>query len=256
MKKALALLLALALLAPAPAQQVLKKLLWGRYGVRIERADIAEQLLRIVQNGRTQITIRDYDLSARFVEITGRAPKELWVYAYSGGAHCCFTSYLFTQEEGLHNLLDLFHGNGGMEVKDLDGDGRGELVVSWDYGYFGGLCFACSPVAVSVYKWDGARFYDATLELPGPTRAKAEKYLRACRNALASGASADELEGLALGYWANMLRLGRGAEARRWLMQQMPPEVRRWLLRHEVEIINSASPLPRTAAKELPAKDR
>ncbi len=255
MKKCAAALLIMSLMPiPAFAQQALEKMAWGSYGVRIEQADEVEKVLRIVKDGRTQISIRDYDLSASLVEITGRPPKDLWVHAFSGGAHCCFTSYLFTQEGGLRNILELFHGNTGMEVKDLDGDGRGELVVYRDYGYFGGLCYACSPVAVEVYRWDGARFYDATLQFPEATNKKAAKYRWECQDALARKADAAELEGLALGYWANMLRVGRGAEARRWLLGAMPFEVRRWLLEHEVEIINSASPLGRSAARELPSR--
>ncbi len=243
------------MLAPTFAQQAPEKFTWGSYGVRIEQADEIEQVLRIVKDGLTQVSIRDYDLSTSLVEITGRPPKELWVHAFSGGAHCCFTSYLFTLEGGLHNILELFHGNAGMEVKDLDGDGRGELVVYRDYGYFGGLCYACSPVAVEVYKWDGARFYDATLQFPEATNKKAAEYRWECQDALERKAEAEEMEGIALGYWVNMLRVGRGAEARRWLLGAMPFEVRRWLLEHEVEIVNSASPLGRSAARELPTRD-
>jgi len=252
-KRALALA-GLLLVLMAFAQGEATRFVWGSYGVRVERADEIEKVLRIVKDGRTQISIRDYDLDTELVEITGKPPRELWVSAFSGGAHCCFTSYLFTQEGGLHNILELFHGNAGMEVKDLDGDGRGELVVYHDYGYFGGLCYACSPVAVSVYKWDGARFYDATLQFPEQTNKKAVEYRWECQDALERGAGTDELEGFALGYWVNMLRVGRGAEARRWLLANMPFEVRRWLVEHEAEIINSASPLGRSAAKELPSR--
>ncbi len=68
--------------------------------MRIERASDVEKVLRVVQDGRTVLALRDYDLSVRFAEFTGRPPKELWITAFSGGAHCCFRDYVLTQEGG------------------------------------------------------------------------------------------------------------------------------------------------------------
>jgi len=202
------------------------------------------------------VSIRDFDFSAKLVEVTGRPPQELWVSTFSGGAHCCFANYLFTQEGSLRNILALPHSNAGMEIKDLDGDGRGELVVDHDYSYFAGLCYACSPTAVAVYSWDGARFYETTLYFPTPTQSKAAGYRSSCEKALSRGAWTDELKGCALGYWVNLLRVGEGAQARSWLMSNMPYAVRRWLIEHEDEIINSASALPRDNHPKLPGGTR
>lgn len=251
MRKPVALLAALLFLAPTLGQtlKARPRFVWGGYGVRVDPVDEMEKVLRIVKNGRTRIEIHDYAFKTGLVEITGRPPKELWILAFSGGAHCCFTSYLFTQEEGLKNLLVLFHANAGMEVEDLDGDGRGELVVYEDYAYFGDLCYACSPVAISVYRWDGARFYDATLRFPERTRKKAAAYRRELEEGLRQNAYLDDLKGAALGYWANALRIGEGAKARAWLLSHASAPLRRWLLAHEAEIVSSASPLPRSARR-------
>ncbi|XOB99140.1 hypothetical protein ACMC9I_03385 [Deinococcota bacterium DY0809b] len=256
MKKLLVILVVALLFSSSSAQKVKGKFIWGEYGVRIEKLSDAEAILRIIKNGRTQVSIRDFDFSTEFVEVTGRPPKELWVSTFSGGAHCCFTSYLFTQEGGLRNILALFHGNGGMEVQDLDSDGRGELIIDIVYAYFGDLCYACSPKAVTVYSWDGARFYETTRRFPKRTQALAARYKSDCENALSKGANATELEPCALGYWANMLRVGEGSQARSWLMAKMPYAVRRWLVANEDAIINSASPLPRNNAPKLPAENR
>jgi hypothetical protein len=109
------------------AQKPLKTLAWGSYSLRIEENE-GGQVARILLAGRTLVEVRDFLLEVSLVEVTGRPPKELLLTGYSGGAHCCTTHYLFTQEGGLRNLLYQEWGDGGIqEVRDLDGDGRGAL---------------------------------------------------------------------------------------------------------------------------------
>lgn len=238
--------------SPAPAQTVVYKAVWGEYGLQLENTGAEGQRLRIIKDGHTLIQVEDYMLSHTTAEITGRPPTELIVSGFSGGAHCCTTNYVFTQEGGLRNILVQFGGDGGISTEDLDEDGKDELVFQKVYSYFGDLPFSESPVAVQVFTWDGARFYDATLRYPQPTKQLAAEYRNECQEKLIQGADDFELEGCALGFWANSLLTGQGANAKSWLMQKMPYEVRKWLLANEEDILNSVSPLKRSYDKKFP----
>jgi hypothetical protein len=235
------------------AQKPLQTLAWGSYSLRIEENEEG-QVARILLAGRTLVEVRDFRLEASLVEVTGRPPKELLLTGYSGGAHCCTTHYLFTQEGGLRNLLYQEWGNGGIrEVRDLDGDGRGELIALGVYAYFGDLPFAYSPGVYLVYAYDGMVFHEVTRKFPVPAlqamRAYREDFLKA-----RSSGDLPRMQGSALGYWLNALVIGQGAEAKRWLMESAPPEVRSWLSQHEEEILNSVSALPRSYSRTLPPK--
>jgi hypothetical protein len=235
------------------AQKPLKTLAWGSYSLRIEENE-GGQVARILLAGRTLVEVRDFLLEVSLVEVTGRPPKELLLTGYSGGAHCCTTHYLFTQEGGLRNLLYQEWGDGGIqEVRDLDGDGRGELIALWVYAYFGDLSFAYSPGVYRVYAYDGMAFHEVTRKFPVPALQAMRAYREDFLNARSSGDLLG-MRGSALGYWLNALVIGQGAEAKRWLMESAPPEVRSWLLQHEEEILNSVSALPRSYSRALPPK--
>lgn len=247
------MLAALAALAPVGlAQKPLQSLTWGGYGVRIEGKSEGEQVARIISSGRTRLEVRGWRLEASLVEITGKAPKELLLTDYSGGAHCCFTHYLFTQEGGLRNLMYEEWGDGGIqEVRDLDGDGRAELITVAVYSYFADLSFADSPGVTRVYAYDGIQLYDATRQFPARNLQEMRRYQSAFGEARKSG-NLSGMKGSALGYWVNALVIGRGAAAKGWLMQNAPLEVRKWLLDNEEAILNSTSAVRISYNRTLP----
>lgn len=241
------LLLGLSGLAQGP----LKTLPWGSYTVRIEGSPGGGQVARILAGGRTAVEIEGWLLSASFVEVTGKAPRELLVTDFSGGAHCCLTLYLFSQEGELRNLLYEELGDGVFELRDLDGDGRSELVLTRIYSYFGDLPFALSPGVVRVYAYDGMVFYEATRRFPRLSLREMEHY----RKGFLEGKKRGDLEamkGNALGYWANALVIGRGAAAKDWLMRNAPFEVRKWLLVNEEALLRSVSAFDLSTNRKLP----
>jgi hypothetical protein len=251
------MLAALAALAPVGlAQKSLQSLTWGGYGVRIEGKSEGEQVARIISSGRTRLEVRDWRLEASLVEVTGKAPKELLLTDYSGGAHCCFTHYLFTQEGGLRNLMYEEWGDGGIqEVRDLDGDGRAELITVGVYSYFADLSFADSPGVTRVYAYDGIQLYDATRQFSARNLQQMQRYQSAFLEARRSG-NVSGMKGSAMGYWVNALVIGRGAAAKGWLMQNAPLEVRKWLLDNEEAILNSTSAVRISYNRILPPPER
>src|SRR5262249_11979550 len=140
---------------------------WGAYTVLVEKTgkeEFAPERVRILDgSGSVLREIQDQRfIDVSFPELNGGGTPELAVSAFSGGAHCCVTLYYFTQDGGLRNLLIFDAGNSDIsDLKDLNGDGRPELIASSDVlAYFGGLSYADSPGLSLVIGWDGARYVD------------------------------------------------------------------------------------------------
>jgi hypothetical protein len=79
-------------------------------------------------------------------DLTGDGVPELVLHDWSGGAHCCFTFYVFTLGPRLAVLDTLPLADSDMaRFEDLDGDGRYELRTNdWAFAYWN-TSFAGSP---------------------------------------------------------------------------------------------------------------
>jgi hypothetical protein len=242
----LSLMLAI-LLAPAKydEQKLPYTAPWGPYRVLVESFQRGEESLHRVRildgEGHPLREVRDARvLAAAFLELTGGRDPELHVSTYTDGAHCCTTDYYFTREGGVRNLL-IFDGfNGGViAAKDLNGDGRPELIASSDtLAYFGGISYAQSPWIRMVIGWDGRRYTDQTRRYPDGSRREVRRYQDAF---LATFKQRDQWaeesrRGAAAGSYANALAIGEGAAARRWLMRHAPVITWRWLRENEPKL--------------------
>ena len=67
--------------------------------------------------------------SLQVVDLNGDGEPEVLVDAYTGGAHCCAVTELAAFNGSGYSIQELFWGDPGYELKDLDGDGRPELVT-------------------------------------------------------------------------------------------------------------------------------
>lgn len=179
-------------------------------------------------------------------EINGGGRPELVVNMFSGGPHCCFTNIVFTQDGGFHRLIDLPGDNveGITAVENLDKRGRPEIVMydtnTWAYYY---LSFAASPSMPLVIGWNGARYVNQTAKFPQRSLEAAKAYQAGLLADLGKPRKDDTPEwreerrhSAALGYFSNMLVLGKGSEAKAWLAKNAPRETRTWLAGHEAEI--------------------
>jgi len=96
------------------------------------------------------------DLSG--TDINGDGLPDLIVSAWSGGAHCCYSSGVYSVGEDVKAVLLLETGNCGPgEFEDLDGNGTREFITCddrWAYAY---CSFADSPFPRVIYSYDSAR---------------------------------------------------------------------------------------------------
>jgi hypothetical protein len=212
--------------------------------------------LRVLRAGRIVWAYPDQEnaiVSVACRDLTGDRTPELAVETYSGGAHCCTDLTVLSLGSPVRVLLRYGAGNSGVEIKDLDRDGRPELVLGDDtFAYFDDLCFACSPSSfplVACYR--GGRFEDCTRRFPSLLRAKARQWTAALRDELrkpADAAARDYARGAALGLYASHMLLGE--EAAGWAAVRALTRRRDivdWLARHRATVRNWAA----TRAKKL-----
>ncbi len=92
-------------------------------------------------------------------DLTGDGTPELVVKTFTGGAHCCFNTVIFSLGSTLTKLLDTPPGNCAGELQDLDGDGRYEFLTC-DDGFAYVYCpYAASPSVTAVLAYEPERGY-------------------------------------------------------------------------------------------------
>jgi hypothetical protein len=137
--------------------------------------------LTIQKAGRLLVSLTDWSvISSECDDITADKIPELVVRTFSGGAHCCETLRVYALGD-TPRLLLLYEANNAMgaEVRDLDGDGRRELILGDDtFAYDDDLCYACSPANLPLVAcFNGTRFEDCTRRFPDLVRQRRDAYL-------------------------------------------------------------------------------
>jgi hypothetical protein len=199
--------------------------------------------LSIQRGGRLLKTISDWRVTrVECTDLDADGTPELLVASDSGGAHCCETLRVWTLGAQPTLALEYEAGNAaGFEARDLDGDGRLELILGDDsFAFFDDLPYASSPrhlplVACAV----PIGFQECTARFPEVVRGWMPRFTS--RMSLPkTDTELKDVEGAALGVLALSVLLGdedagletiRRAVASeavmRWL-ERARPRVREW----------------------------
>jgi len=104
----------------------------------------------------TSITAEDLDSNGR---------KEILIETYSGGAHCCSSLYIGRIKGNSFKYIDtIYWGNCGFEIKDLNNDGRKEIIGCSDMFAYYFTNFADSRFPIVIYSFSNNRVHIANDE--------------------------------------------------------------------------------------------
>lgn len=152
-------------------------------------------------NSLPKLHVRDLD---------GTAPPEVIVDAYSGGAHCCGMSEIYT---GKHRTRANWGELGVPTLSDPNHDGKPEwhtLDTSFAYA-FGS--FASSAFPVKVWNYSGNALHDVTAEYPADIQADMTHWLGEYQKVAAEGGQSEYVRSALAAYAADADRLGQGPAA-------------------------------------------
>jgi hypothetical protein len=199
--------------------------------------------LSIQKDGRLLHTVSDWRVTRlECSDINDDKTLELLVTTDSGGAHCCETLRVWSLGAALKPVLEYESGNAaGFELRDLDNDGRVELLLGDDtFAFYDDLSYAAAPRYLPLVAcFANAAFQDCTTRFPELLRASMARFAAGLQ-APGTGADVKQVEGAALGVLAVSVLLGEEAsgietiraavasdEVMKWLGRARP-KVRDW----------------------------
>jgi hypothetical protein len=208
----------------------------GEYGVddarlRIDRAgavqfdgpiaDVCDQCRFAGADGTGQRAKRDPSPDLDVVDLDGDGDPEVLVTANTGGAHCCTRLGVWDhrpQTSGYGHIVEDF-GNVGYALKDVDRDGRPELVTADDAFAYTFTAYALSGFPMKVVRWTrepSPGFVDVTRSFPAMIRKDAAEWLHLTRKVRRG----DDARGVLAAYAADMYMLGKAKTARAEIARQ------------------------------------
>lgn len=193
----------------------------GAYGIPSYR----RTHLTVVRSGRTlvnrRLTIGDHCRrfcaawpanfwrhrhSVALRNVDGDRAREILVDLYTGGAHCCFYTYVYDyRPHGRFYRRSTAHwGDPGYRLQDLDGDRRPEFVTGDDRFAYAFASYASSRFPLRILRFQGGRLRAATGDYPRAIRREARGFYSEFRHS----SSFDAARGAVAAYAADKARVG------------------------------------------------
>jgi hypothetical protein len=99
------------------------------------------------------------------VDIKGNGEKSILINTFTGGAHCCFILYIAEMNNGKLTFTDTISwGDSYYESKDLDNDGKMELVGSYVGMAYEFTSFAGSQFPILIYGYKNGRVQEVNAD--------------------------------------------------------------------------------------------
>ena len=91
-------------------------------------------------------------------DITGDGIPDLIISMWSGGAHCCYSTYIFSLGEQFNKIDEIEGYHDVFDFKDFNGDGIYELVGrDWVFAYWR-VPFASSPAPLVILEYKNGKY--------------------------------------------------------------------------------------------------
>lgn len=151
---------------------------------------LCELILRDRQNPQIRYVVEESNkeqLKYGFIDMLGKGSKQLVIFNYSGGAHCCYDYSIYELKPKLRNVYDSRQYDSANKIGnelvpvDIDGDGLFEFrrdVMAFDYMAAEGHAGSTFPPAIFRYDKAAAKYLLATKRFPDFVMADLEQLLR------------------------------------------------------------------------------
>ncbi len=162
--------------------------------------------------GSGPLTVRDLD---------GDAEPDVLVWLFTGGAHCCAVVRALHLDPGAGTFAGPTRNfrDATPTLRDLDADGRPELLGADARFAFAFASFAGSGLPLQVTALRGGVFTDVTRRFPGRIRADGRRWKRVYRAQLRGDAG--EQHGALAAWVADRYLLGEGRAAQAFLRREL-----------------------------------
>jgi len=161
------------------------------------------------------------DHALQTVDLDRDGEPEVLVDLYTGGAHCCFFTLVYRYDPGRHTYRRLAHwwGNTGYALRDLDRDGRFELLSGDDRFAYAFTPFAASADPIQIWSYRSGRLVDTTRSFPAAVRSDADRLWQAYLQDRKEKSA--DVRGVLAAYLADTVLLGKGAEGWKRLQEAL-----------------------------------
>lgn len=159
--------------------------------------------------------------SLEVLDLDHSGEPEVLLNLYSGGAHCCFSTRIYSFVSAPPHYASFFHewGNAGYRLEDLDSDGRLELVTGDDRFDTAFTSHAASRRPPQVWRFTAGRLENLTRAYPALLEKDAAECWKAFEELSPKDPTGDQVRGVLAAYLADEYLLGRGSEGWRRLIE-------------------------------------
>ena len=101
-------------------------------------------------------------------DLDGDREPEVILDFYSGGAHCCNTTviYSYNPDRNRYRVINHYWGNGGYTLEDLNGDGIPEFTSRDDSFAYAFADYAASRYPLQIWRYQQNKLHDITRDFP------------------------------------------------------------------------------------------
>ena len=140
---------------------------------------------------------------------TGDGIPDVMIDYYSGGSHCCFTTFFFNLGRTVDLIEELDTQHAGLVAKSLNPAGGLRFETSENNFAYWNACFACSPMPRVILEFNNGvlRPNFELMKKPPPTLSAIKNLARTARLKISLEPYTDDGEQFEEAFWAEMLNL-------------------------------------------------
>jgi hypothetical protein len=153
-------------------------------------------------------------------DLDGDGEPEVLVEMYTGGAHCCIVSRIYRFDGAAYSSVRTDWADTGFRLKDVEGDGKVELLTADPRFAYAFTSFADSAFPIQVYAYEAGELDDVSAGYPKVIRRDARSWWHTYTRER-GGRDARDVRGVLAAWLADKYRLGEAADGWRRLRRAL-----------------------------------